>query len=100
MGGNGVAMGYDQLSTRCRPASSTAPRTTSRATCPTSTTSYAKFYTLDRAPDHPRDPGVLEEDWDTLSKDDQALIMKFGKEAQQEQRKLWESLREAGAWTR
>ena len=27
--------------------------------------------------------------WDTLSKEDQALIMKAAKEAQQEQRKLW-----------
>ena len=27
--------------------------------------------------------------WSTLAKDDQALIMKLAKEAQQEQRKLW-----------
>jgi TRAP-type C4-dicarboxylate transport system substrate-binding protein len=27
--------------------------------------------------------------WDTLSKDDQALLVKFGKEAQQEERVLW-----------
>ena len=27
--------------------------------------------------------------WDALSKDDQALIAKLAKEAQQEQRKLW-----------
>ena len=27
--------------------------------------------------------------WETLSKDDQALIAKLAKEAQQEQRKLW-----------
>ena len=43
--------------------------------------------------------------WDGLSKDDQALILKFAREAQQEERKLWydrekESLKkmtEAGA---
>ena len=28
--------------------------------------------------------------WDTLSKDDQALIRKFSREAQLEERKLWE----------
>ena len=28
--------------------------------------------------------------WDTLSKDDQALVVKFAKEAQQEERKLWD----------
>ncbi len=27
--------------------------------------------------------------WDTLSKDDQALIKKFGREAQLEERELW-----------
>jgi TRAP-type C4-dicarboxylate transport system substrate-binding protein len=28
--------------------------------------------------------------WDTLSKDDQALLVKFGREAQFEERTLWE----------
>jgi TRAP-type C4-dicarboxylate transport system substrate-binding protein len=32
--------------------------------------------------------------WGTLSKDDQALIVKFAKEAQQEQRKLWYEMEE------
>jgi TRAP-type C4-dicarboxylate transport system substrate-binding protein len=43
--------------------------------------------------------------WDKLSKDDQALITKLAKEAQQEQRKLWytreeeslKKMKEAGA---
>ena len=32
--------------------------------------------------------------WETLSKEDQALILKVAKEAQQEQRKLWYEMRE------
>ena len=29
--------------------------------------------------------------WDAMSKEDQAALMKFSKEAQQEERKLWEA---------
>jgi TRAP-type C4-dicarboxylate transport system substrate-binding protein len=29
--------------------------------------------------------------WDAMSKEDQALLLKFAKEAQQEERKLWEA---------
>ena len=32
--------------------------------------------------------------WESLSKEDQALIMKLAKEAQQEQRKLWYEMEE------
>ena len=53
---------------------------------------YAKYYTHDRPPDHPRDPGVLEADLGQLSKDDQALIKKVAKEAQLEQRTLWDEM--------
>ena len=31
--------------------------------------------------------------WDKLSKDDQALVTKFGNEAQLEERKLWNETR-------
>ena len=31
-----------------------------------------------------------------MSKEDQALLMKFAKEAQQEERELWEAYEEAG----
>ena len=51
---------------------------------------YAKYYSLT---EHLIMPEILvfsKRIWDTLSKDDQALVMKFAKEAQQEQRKLWD----------
>jgi TRAP-type C4-dicarboxylate transport system substrate-binding protein len=49
----------------------------------------AKFYTLD---EHLIVPEMLvfsKKAWDAMSKEDQALLMKFSKEAQQEERKLW-----------
>ena len=73
----------------CRPASSTARRTTSRATRPASTTATPS---TTRMTGHLMIPEILvfsKKIWETLSKDDQALIMKVAKEAQQEQRKLW-----------
>ena len=37
LGANGMPMGYDQVFSACRPASSTVPRTTRRASCSTTT---------------------------------------------------------------
>ena len=50
---------------------------------------YAKYYSTTG---HLIIPEILvfsKRSWDGLSKEDQALITKFAKEAQQEQRKLW-----------
>jgi TRAP-type C4-dicarboxylate transport system substrate-binding protein len=50
---------------------------------------YAKYYSKTG---HLIIPEVLvysKKSWETLSKDDQAIIMKLAKEVQQEQRKLW-----------
>jgi TRAP-type C4-dicarboxylate transport system substrate-binding protein len=50
----------------------------------------AKYYTLT---EHLIVPEVLvlsKKTWDALSKDDQALVMKFAREAQLDERKLWQ----------
>ena len=76
-------------STRCRPASSTARRTTIRATPADSTIAMPS---TTRMTGHLMIPEILvfsKKIWETLSKEDQALILKVAKEAQQEQRKLW-----------
>jgi len=55
---------------------------------------YAKYYSLTG---HLMIPEILvfsKKTWDTLSKDDQALIAKFAKQAQQEERKLWYAMEE------
>src|SRR6201991_2869813 len=105
LGGNGVAMGFDQLIN----AMQTGVVDGAENNYPTYESGqhyrYAKYYPQTG---HLMIPEILvfsKLTWQTLSKDDQALIMKFSREAQQEQRKLWyereaESLakmKEAGA---
>src|SRR5499433_1150734 len=89
LGGNGVAMGFDQLVN----AMQTGVVDGAENNYPTYTTGqhyrYAKYYSLTG---HLMIPEILvfsKKTWDTLSKDDQALIAKFAKEAQQEERTLW-----------
>jgi tripartite ATP-independent transporter DctP family solute receptor len=92
LGGNGVAMGMDQLVN----AMQTGVVDGAENNYPTYATGqhyrYAKYYSLTG---HLMIPEILvfsKRTWDTLSKDDQALIAKFAKEAQQEQRKLWSAM--------
>jgi tripartite ATP-independent transporter DctP family solute receptor len=105
LGGNGVAMGYDQLMS----ALQTGVVDGAENNYPSYDTGQhyrlAKYYSLTG---HLMIPEILifsKKVWATLGKDDQALILKAAKEAQQEQRKLWyemeqksiQHMREAGA---
>src|SRR5262245_33946645 len=94
LGGNGVAMGFDQLIS----AMQSGVVDGAENNYPTYATGqhyrYAKYYSLTG---HLMIPEILvfsKKTWDTLSKDDQALIAKFAKEAQQEERKLWYAMEE------
>jgi tripartite ATP-independent transporter DctP family solute receptor len=94
LGGNGVAMGFDQLTS----AMQTGVVDGAENNYPTYATSqhyrYAKYMSLTG---HLTIPEVLvfsKRIWTSLSKDDQALIMKLAGEAQQEQRKLWYEMEE------
>jgi TRAP-type C4-dicarboxylate transport system substrate-binding protein len=49
----------------------------------------AKFYTVDEHLIVPEMVVFSKKTWDTLSKEDQALLVKFGREAQAEERVLW-----------
>src|SRR5215471_12665450 len=89
LGGNGVAMGFDQLVN----AMQTGVVDGAENNYPTYTTGqhyrYAKYYSLTG---HLMIPEILifsKRTWASLSKEDQALILKSAKEAQLEQRKLW-----------
>jgi tripartite ATP-independent transporter DctP family solute receptor len=89
LGGNGVAMGFDQLIS----AMQTGVVDGAENNEPTYSTGqhyrYAKYYSNTG---HLMIPEILvfsKKTWDSLSKDDQALIMKLAKEAQQEERGLW-----------
>jgi tripartite ATP-independent transporter DctP family solute receptor len=94
LGGNGVAMGMDQLVN----AMQTGVVDGAENNAPTYATGqhyrYAKYYSLTG---HLMIPEILvfsKKIWDTLAKDDQALIAKLAKEAQQDERKLWYEMEE------
>src|SRR5262252_2093993 len=89
LGGNGVAMGFDQLVN----AMQTGVVDGAENNAPTYATGqhyrYAKYFSLTG---HLMIPEILvfsKKIWDSLGKDDQALIVQFSKQAQQEERKLW-----------
>jgi tripartite ATP-independent transporter DctP family solute receptor len=94
LGGNGVAMGYDQLMS----ALQTGVVDGAENNYPSYDTGQhyrlAKYYSLTG---HLMIPEILifsKKVWASLGKDDQALILKAAKEAQQEQRKLWYEMEE------
>jgi tripartite ATP-independent transporter DctP family solute receptor len=89
LGGNGVAMGYDQLINALQTNVVDGAENNEPSYETGQHYRYAKYYSRTG---HLIIPELLvfsKRTWQTLSKDDQALIMKNAKEAQQEQRKLW-----------
>jgi tripartite ATP-independent transporter DctP family solute receptor len=90
LGGNGVAMGMDQVMNALQTgvvdgAENNPPSYDSFGHVP-----VAKHYSLT---EHLIIPEILvfsRKTFDSMSKEDQALIMKTGKESQFEQRKLWD----------
>src|SRR5436305_4653170 len=94
LGGNGVAMGFDQLFN----AMQTGVVDGAENNYPTYATGqhyrYAKYYSLTG---HLMIPEILvfsKKIWETLSKDDQALIAEFTKEAQLDERQRWYEMEE------
>jgi len=94
LGGNGVAMGYDQLMS----ALQTGVVDGAENNYPSYDTGqhyrYAKYFSLT---EHLMIPEILvfsKRVWGSLSKQDQELIAKLAKETQQEQRKLWYEMEE------
>ena len=89
LGGNGVAMGFDQLINAMQTGVVDGAENNEPSYESGQHYRYAKYYSRTG---HLIIPEILvfsKKSWEALSKDDQALIMKFAKEAQQEQRKLW-----------
>jgi tripartite ATP-independent transporter DctP family solute receptor len=94
LGGNGVAMGFDQLIS----AMQTGVVDGAENNYPTYATGqhyrYAKYYSLTG---HLMIPEILvfsKRVWGTLAKEDQALITKLAKQAQLDERKLWYAMEE------
>src|SRR6201997_5120860 len=90
LGGNGVAMGYDQVFSALQTGVVDGAENNPPSFVFDNHYQVAKYYTLT---EHLIVPEMLvfsKKTWDTLSKDEQALLKKFGREAQAEERKLWE----------
>ena len=91
MGGNGISMGYGEVFT----ALQTGVVDGAENNAPSFFTSNhfstgAKYYTQTNHLIIPELLVVSKVTWDKLSKDDQALMKRFGREAQMEQRALWD----------
>lgn len=89
LGGNGVAMGFDQLINAMQTGVVDGAENNEPSYDSGQHYRYAKYYSRTG---HLMIPELLvfsKRTFNDLSVDDRALVMKFSKEAQQEQRKLW-----------
>jgi tripartite ATP-independent transporter DctP family solute receptor len=91
MGGNGVAMGFDQLINGLQTGVVDGAENNYPSYSTGQHYNYAKFFSTT---EHLMIPEILvfsKKVWETLTPEDQALIQKLAKEAQQEQRELWQA---------
>lgn len=89
LGGNGIAMGFDQLYNALQTGVVDGAENNPPSYESGKHFQVAKYYSLT---EHLIIPEILvfsRASWDKLSKDDQALLRKLAREAQQEERKLW-----------
>ena len=92
LGGNGVAMGYDQVFSALQTGVVDGAENNPPSFVFDNHYQVAKYYTLT---EHLIVPEILvfsRATWDSLSKDDQALIKKLAREAQLEERQLWKNV--------
>jgi tripartite ATP-independent transporter DctP family solute receptor len=89
LGGNGVAMGYDQVFSALQTGVVDGAENNLPSYVFDNHYQVAKFYTLTQHLIVPEMLVFSRKTWDTLSKDDQALLKKLGREAQLEERELW-----------
>lgn len=89
LGGNGVAMGFDQLINAMQTGVVDGAENNEPSYASGQHYRYAKYYSKTG---HLMIPEILvfsKKSWQGLSADDQAMIMKLSREAQMEQRTLW-----------
>ncbi|QQO23121.1 TRAP transporter substrate-binding protein DctP [Bradyrhizobium diazoefficiens] len=89
LGGNGIAMGYDQVFSSLQTGVIDGAENNPPSYVFSNHYTAAKYYSLT---EHLIIPEILcfsKRSWTALSADDQALIRKFAREAQLEERELW-----------
>jgi tripartite ATP-independent transporter DctP family solute receptor len=89
LGGNGVAMGYDQVFSALQTGVVDGAENNLPSYVFDNHYTVAKYYTLTQHLIVPEMLVFSRKTWDTLSKEDQALLKKLGREAQLEERDLW-----------
>ena len=89
LGGNGVSMGYDQVFSALQTGVVDGAENNPPSFVFDNHYQVAKFYTLDEHLIVPEIVVFSKKTWDTLSKEEQALLKQYGREAQMEERALW-----------
>src|ERR1700720_1619954 len=92
LGANGVAMGYDQVFSALQTGVIDGAENNPPSFVFDNHYQVAKYYTLT---EHLIVPEILvfsRATWDSLSKDDQALVKKLAREAQLDERQLWKKV--------
>jgi tripartite ATP-independent transporter DctP family solute receptor len=90
MGANGVPLGYDQVFSSLQTGVIDGAENNPPSFVFDNHFQVAKFYTIDEHLIVPEMVVMSKKIYDSMSKDDQALVVKYAKEAQQEERKLWD----------
>ena len=90
MGGNGVAMGFNELYSAMQTGVVDGAENNEPTVLAQNHYQVAKVYSLTGHLIIPEMFVFSKPSWEKLGKDDQALIRKFSREAQFEQRKLWD----------
>jgi tripartite ATP-independent transporter DctP family solute receptor len=90
LGGNGVPMGYDQVFSALQTGVVDGAENNPPSFVFDNHYQVAKFYTLDEHLIVPEMAVFSRKTWDKLSQQDRALLVKFGREAQLEERVLWQ----------
>jgi tripartite ATP-independent transporter DctP family solute receptor len=89
LGGNGVSMGYDQVFSALQTGVVDGAENNPPSFVFDNHYQVAKFLTLDEHLIVPEIVVMSRKTWDSLSPADQALVKKFSREAQMEERVLW-----------
>jgi tripartite ATP-independent transporter DctP family solute receptor len=92
MGGNGVAMGFNELYQALQTGVVDGAENNEPTVLAQNHYQVKKVYSLTGHLIIPEIFVFSKRTWDTLSKDDQAMLKKFSREAQMEQRELWDAM--------
>jgi len=90
MGGNGIAMGFNELYSAMQTGVVDGAENNEPTVLAQNHYQVAKIYSLTGHLIIPEIFVFSKRSWETVSKEDQALVRKFSREAQLEQRKLWD----------